>query len=113
MGIFNNEIVINKDNPFENDKLNREIEANNLTNLFNLVDNQMVLAIDSPWGFAKPQICTGTLGGTCTELPASGNRKDREGDVGRTRVDERERRQRKCWDTEKRWEHVWLYLVVF
>ena len=49
----------------------------------------------------------------CTELPASGNRKDREGDVGRTRVDERERRQRKCWDTEKRWEHVWLYLVVF
>lgn len=53
MGIFNNEIVINKDNPFENDKLNREIEANNLTNLFNLVDNQMVLAIDSPWGTGK------------------------------------------------------------
>lgn len=53
MGIFNNEIVINEDNPFENDKLNREIEANNLTNLFNLVDNQMVLAIDSPWGTGK------------------------------------------------------------
>lgn len=53
MGIFNNEIVINEENPFENDKLNREIEANNLTNLFNLVDNQMVLAIDSPWGTGK------------------------------------------------------------
>ena len=53
MGIFNNEIIINEENPFENDKLNREIEANNLTNLFNLVDNQMVLAIDSPWGTGK------------------------------------------------------------
>ena len=53
MGIFNNEVIINKENPFENDKLNRELEANNLTNLFNLVDNQMVLAIDSPWGTGK------------------------------------------------------------
>ena len=53
MGIFNNEVIINKENPFENDKLNRELEANNLTNLLNLVDNQMVLAIDSPWGTGK------------------------------------------------------------
>ena len=53
MGTFNNEVIINKENRFENDKLNRELEANNLTNLFNLVDNQMVLAIDSPWGTGK------------------------------------------------------------
>lgn len=53
MGIFNNEIVINEENSFENDKLNRECEAGNLTNLFSLVENQMVLAIDSPWGTGK------------------------------------------------------------
>ncbi|MPM60396.1 hypothetical protein SDC9_107247 [bioreactor metagenome] len=53
MGIFNNEIIINEENPFENDKLNRECEADNLTNLFSLVENQMVLAIDSPWGTGK------------------------------------------------------------
>lgn len=53
MGIFNNDVVIDEEQPFANDKLNREAEADNLTNLFSLVDNQMVLAINSPWGTGK------------------------------------------------------------
>lgn len=53
MGIFSNDIVIDEEQPFANDKLNRESEADNLTNLFGLVDNQMVLAINSPWGTGK------------------------------------------------------------
>lgn len=53
MGIFNNNVVIDEEQPFVNDKLNREAEADNLTNLFSLVDNQMVLAINSSWGTGK------------------------------------------------------------
>ncbi|HBG0326174.1 KAP family NTPase [Clostridioides difficile] len=53
MGLFNNKIKINEENPFEHDKLWRKGEIESLTNLFELVDNQMVLAINSPWGTGK------------------------------------------------------------
>lgn len=53
MGIFNNEIIIDYDNPFANDILDREAEAKALTELFNIVENQMVLAVSSPWGTGK------------------------------------------------------------
>lgn len=53
MGIFNNQLIINNDNPFEGDKLERKPEAEKLTGLFESVDNQMVLAINSPWGTGK------------------------------------------------------------
>ncbi|GEQ25669.1 KAP family P-loop NTPase fold protein [Clostridium butyricum] len=53
LGIFNNQIIIEEDNPFKNDKLERITEANKLTNLFKSVENQMVLAINSPWGTGK------------------------------------------------------------
>lgn len=53
MGIFNNQLIIEKDYPFKGDKLERKAEADKLTNLFELVDNQMVLAINSPWGTGK------------------------------------------------------------
>lgn len=53
MGIFNNCIEINKENPFEKDEICREDEIKNLTKLFEIVDNQMVLAINSPWGTGK------------------------------------------------------------
>ncbi|EGT3685792.1 KAP family P-loop NTPase fold protein [Clostridioides difficile] len=53
MGLFNNNIEIKKENPFEHDKLYRKSEIENLTNLFELVDNQLVLAINSPWGTGK------------------------------------------------------------
>ena len=53
MGIFNNQLIINNDNPFEGDKLERKPEAEKLTGLFEIVDNQMVLAINSPWGTGK------------------------------------------------------------
>lgn len=53
MGIFNNELIIDNENPFSNDKLERKVEADKLTSLFELVDNQMVLAINSPWGTGK------------------------------------------------------------
>ena len=53
MGIFNIDISVNKENPFDMDELKREEEAKNLTNLFNIVGNQMVLAINSPWGTGK------------------------------------------------------------
>ncbi|EGT4214458.1 TPA: hypothetical protein SHW33_002056 [Clostridioides difficile] len=53
MGLFNNKIKINEENPFEHDKLWRKSEIESLTNLFELVDNQMVLAINSPWGTGK------------------------------------------------------------
>lgn len=53
MGIFNNEFIVNKENPFENDKLNRQKEIVCLTSLFGVVDRQMVLAINSPWGYGK------------------------------------------------------------
>lgn len=53
MGIFNSKISINKDNPFEMDKLKREEEAKVLTSLFDIVGNQMVLAINSSWGTGK------------------------------------------------------------
>lgn len=53
MGIFNNELVINSNNPFLNDKLHRESEIKSLTSLFDIVGNQMVLAINSKWGTGK------------------------------------------------------------
>lgn len=53
MGIFNIDISVNKENPFYMDELKREEEAKNLTNLFNIVGNQMVLSINSPWGTGK------------------------------------------------------------
>ncbi|WP_270647208.1 KAP family P-loop NTPase fold protein [Paeniclostridium hominis] len=54
MGIFNHEFLIeDKDNIFKNDKLNRDSDICKLTKLFKAVDNQMVLAIDSPWGTGK------------------------------------------------------------
>lgn len=53
MGIFNHKFEINKENPFELDKLNREEEAIILTNMFSTVENQMVMAVSSPWGTGK------------------------------------------------------------
>lgn len=53
MGIFNHELEINADDPFKHDKLDRRIEIENLTSLFNVVNNQMVLALNSPWGTGK------------------------------------------------------------
>ena len=53
MGIFNNEVIIDKDNIFENDKLKRQDEIIRLTSIIEAVDNQMVLAINSEWGTGK------------------------------------------------------------
>ncbi|EGT4022577.1 hypothetical protein MWV32_003444 [Clostridioides difficile] len=53
MGLFNNNIEVDEGNPFGDDNLFRKIEIKNLTNLFEVVDNQMVLAINSPWGTGK------------------------------------------------------------
>lgn len=53
MGIFNNNLEIDIDNPFKDDQLQREEEIRNLTALFDIVDNQMVLAINSQWGTGK------------------------------------------------------------
>lgn len=53
MGLFNNNIEIDLENPFKNDKLQREAEVKSLTSLFEVIDNQMVLAINSEWGTGK------------------------------------------------------------
>lgn len=53
MGIFNNELMIDKDNPFKEDKLDREEEIKNLTAIFKIVKYQMVLAVNSQWGTGK------------------------------------------------------------
>jgi KAP family P-loop domain. len=53
MGIFNNNLEIDIENPFKHDKLQREEEVRNLTTLFDVVDNQMVLAVNSKWGTGK------------------------------------------------------------
>lgn len=53
MGIFSNELTISSEKPFEKDVLNRIKEVEKLTTLFEATDNQMVLAINSPWGTGK------------------------------------------------------------
>lgn len=53
MGLFNNEMVIDKEKPFEKDKLDRKYEIEKLTSIFEVVDNELVLAINSPWGTGK------------------------------------------------------------
>lgn len=53
MGIFNNNLEIDIENPFKNDKLHREEEVKNLTAMFDIVNNQMVLAVNSQWGTGK------------------------------------------------------------
>ena len=53
MGMFNNNLEIDMLNPFKNDKLQRDEEVRNLTALFEILDNQMVLAINSQWGTGK------------------------------------------------------------
>lgn len=53
MGIFNNNLEVDMENPFENDKLYREPEVKSLTAIFDIVDNQMVLAVNSQWGTGK------------------------------------------------------------
>jgi hypothetical protein len=53
MGIFNNNLEIDIENPFKNDKLQREVEVKSLTAMFDIIDNQMVLAVNSQWGTGK------------------------------------------------------------
>lgn len=53
MGIFNNNFEIDTDNPFNNDQLRREDEVKSLTSVFEILDNQIVLAINSKWGTGK------------------------------------------------------------
>lgn len=53
MGIFNNNLEIDLENPFKNDRLQRELEIKNLTSTFNVIGNQMVLAVNSQWGTGK------------------------------------------------------------
>lgn len=53
MGLFDNELEIDEQDPFKNDKLQRKQEIENLTSIFNAVDNKMVLAINSEWGTGK------------------------------------------------------------
>lgn len=53
MGKFNNELEIDELDVFKNDKLGREKEIKNLTELFEIVENQMVLSINSSWGTGK------------------------------------------------------------
>lgn len=53
MALYSNEFEINKDEPFKNDKLERRREIENLTSIFNALDNKMVLAINSRWGTGK------------------------------------------------------------
>ncbi|HGS9501891.1 hypothetical protein GSQ54_17430 [Clostridioides difficile] len=53
MGIFNNSVEINQEEPFKHDKLCRRSEIENLTKLFEITDSQMVLAVNSPWGAGK------------------------------------------------------------
>lgn len=51
--MFINEFEVIQESPFKYDKLNRQGEIEKLTRLFEVVGNQMVLAIDSPWGTGK------------------------------------------------------------
>ena len=53
MGLFDNELGIDEQDSFKNDKLQRKQEIENLTSVFNAVDNKMVLAINSEWGTGK------------------------------------------------------------
>lgn len=53
MGIFNNNFEIDTEDPFNNDQLRREDEVKSLTSVFEILDNQMVLAINSKWGTGK------------------------------------------------------------
>lgn len=53
MGIFNNDLEIDVENPFKNDKLQRELEMESLTSIFSVIGNQMVLAVNSQWGTGK------------------------------------------------------------
>lgn len=53
MSLFDNTIYIDEKEPFKNDKLDRSSEAVNLTNMFEIVENQMVMTIDSEWGTGK------------------------------------------------------------
>lgn len=54
MGLFNNNVNITMgEDPFKNDLLNRKEDVEQLTKIFSVVDNQMVLAISSPWGTGK------------------------------------------------------------
>ena len=49
-----NEIIeIPEDNPFQNDKLNRESIAENLENIIDATNDSMVLSIDASWGNGK------------------------------------------------------------
>lgn len=53
MGMFNNNLAIDKEEPFKYDRLQRKAEAENLISVFDIVDNQMVLAVNSKWGTGK------------------------------------------------------------
>lgn len=47
------EIVINKQNPFKNDILEREGEIKNISSIFTSIDGPLVVSLDSPWGTGK------------------------------------------------------------
>lgn len=50
---FNTEIEINKDNPFENDALERKAPIEILSTLIEYTNKEMVISIDSEWGTGK------------------------------------------------------------
>lgn len=53
MRLVTPEIDINKDDPFENDKLNRKPLAESLLNLISNVEDNLVISLDAPWGDGK------------------------------------------------------------
>lgn len=49
----NNELDIPKENPFVNDKLQRKIIAENLTQLVQSTNQPFVISVEAPWGWGK------------------------------------------------------------
>lgn len=47
------DIEVNKDKPFENDRLDRKEQIENLTNLLNNIEDEFVLCINGTWGSGK------------------------------------------------------------
>lgn len=47
------DIAVNNRDPFENDKLDRKKQVENLTNLLNNVKGEFVLCVNGPWGSGK------------------------------------------------------------
>ena len=53
MEFKSHKVIVDSENPFKNDKLNRQPHVNNFSTLLENISSPIVLSVNAPWGQGK------------------------------------------------------------